>query len=172
MTQRLALKSHNGGKNHSSPQAAECTIREKYNSKENTEATTTCPLLRHTRRLQRGGNYLSLSHTHTRSVQLTLYKSNNNALYLKYVPYVIYIHIWLFGIFTFLCFQSVGTDRDRFCDGALNEHWSTIVLLSVLVRTCIKVCNEHTHMYIEWAYYFEIEFSVFLSLSVSPAYCA
>ena len=60
---------------------------------------------------------------------------------------------------------SVGTDRlGRFCAenrdeyiprgiyfgvsvGALNEHWSTIVLLSVLVRTCIKRVHwTHTHV--------------------------
>ena len=44
------------------------------------------------------------------------------------------------------------------------------VLLSVLVRTCIKVCIEHTHMYIEniELEFFVIEFTVFsLSHSLS-----
>ena len=75
MTQRLTWKTHNGGKNHDNPQAAEYTIREEYNVEENTEATTSCPLLHHMRRrLQDGGNNLSLSHTRsvTHSVQLTL----------------------------------------------------------------------------------------------------
>ena len=31
MTQRLTWKTHNGGKNHDSPQAAEYTIGEEYN---------------------------------------------------------------------------------------------------------------------------------------------
>ena len=61
-TQRLTWKTHNGGKNHDNPQAVEYTIREEYNVEENTQATTSCPLLHHTRRrLQDGGNNLSLS---------------------------------------------------------------------------------------------------------------
>ena len=63
-TEDITWKAHNGGKNHDSPRAAEYTIREEYNVKGNTEATTSCPLLHDTRQwLQDGGNDLSLSHT-------------------------------------------------------------------------------------------------------------
>ena len=48
------------------------------------------------------------------------------------------------------------------------EHWSTMVLLSVLVRTCIKVCIEHTHICTEhWVRVFVIEFFCVFPLSHS-----
>ena len=62
MTQDITWKTHNGGKNHDSPQAVKYTIRKEYKVEENTEATTSCLLPHHTRRrLQDGGNDLSLS---------------------------------------------------------------------------------------------------------------
>ena len=111
-------KTHNGGKNHDSSQAVKYTIREEYRIKENTEATTSCLLLHHTRRrLHGGGNDLSLSlslslflsHTLCTTFQSNLYNNTENMC-----PKVIFIHIWLFGIFTSLSFQSVGTDRAGF----------------------------------------------------------
>ena len=61
-TQDITWKTHNGGKNHDSPRAVKYTIWEEYRIKENTEATTSCLLLHHTRRrLQGGGNDLFLS---------------------------------------------------------------------------------------------------------------
>ena len=62
MTPRLTWKTHNGGKNHGSPQTAENdTIGEEYKIKETQRQRPLVLFLCHTRRLQRGGNYLSVS---------------------------------------------------------------------------------------------------------------
>ena len=69
----LAWKTHNSGKNHDSPWAAEYTIREEYNVEENTQRQRALVLFFTTR----GGGYkmeattsLSLSLSVTRFVQL------------------------------------------------------------------------------------------------------
>ena len=84
-TQNITWKTHNSGKNHDSPRAVEYTIWEEYKVEENTEATTSCLLLHHTRRrLQDGGNDLSLSLSASLSLTHALLHALYNSLY-KYV---------------------------------------------------------------------------------------
>ena len=54
------------------------TIGEEYRIEETQRQRPLVLFLRHTRRLQRGGNYLSLSLSLSCSIQLTLYNNNNN----------------------------------------------------------------------------------------------
>ena len=72
--------------------------------------------LRHTRRLQRGGNYLSLSLSLTRSVQLTLYNYNiHQQQHNKSMCPKSYLYIYDFLAYLHMCpSQSVRTDRNRF----------------------------------------------------------
>ena len=112
----LTWKTHNSGKNHDSPRAAEYTIWEEYKVEENTEAMTSFLLLHHTRRrLQDGGSDLSLSLTHTRSVtrsvQLPLQICDNNTSYLCPKSY---LYIYYFSAYLHLCpsnrSQPIGAD--------------------------------------------------------------
>ena len=113
--QDITWKTHNGGKNHDNPQAVKIHyMREEYNDKESTEATTSCLLLHHTRRrLHSGGNDLSLSLSLSRSVQLFYnYFYNTTIMCPKS-----YLYIHDFSAYLHLCPSNrFGTDRGRFCD--------------------------------------------------------
>ena len=70
-------------------------------SKKNTEATTSCPLLHHTRRrLQDGGKDLSLSLS--RSIQLTLYNNHFHQLHKSMCPKS-YLYTYDFLAYLHMC---------------------------------------------------------------------
>ena len=73
----LTWKTHNGGKNHGSPQTAEYTMRETITTMEAQGQRPLAPPLFATHGGYNGGHYLFLSLPLSLSVQLTLYNSNN-----------------------------------------------------------------------------------------------
>ena len=116
MTPILTWKTHNGGKNHGSPQTAEYTMRETITTMEaQGQRPLALPLFATLGGYNRG-NYLSLSLS--RSVQLTLYKNNNNNLNnISKVCALSHISTYMtFGLFTQMSTPIGRTDRNRFLD--------------------------------------------------------
>ena len=94
--------------------------------RKNTEATTSCPLLsRHTRRLQRGGNNLSLSLSLSRSIQLlyTIMQQHVQNLCPKS-----YLYMYDFSAYLHLCPSNrsvpigAGSVRSRFSASSIRFH--------------------------------------------------
>ena len=85
----LTWKTHNDGKNHGNPQAAEYTKREDYNNG-STRAMTYCTSLVATRGGYNGGNYLSLVLSLSHALSLHTHYTTNftkcNNLYIICVP--------------------------------------------------------------------------------------
>ena len=104
------MENPNVGKNHGSPQAAENdTIGEEYRIEETQRQRPLVLFLRHTRRLQRGGNYLSLSLSltlcTTNSIQQPLSSTTTKVCALSHIyTYMTFRHIYI-------CVLPIGRNR-------------------------------------------------------------
>ena len=111
-TQRLTWKTHNSGKNHDNPRTIEYTIWEKYKVEENTEATTSCLLLQHTwRRLQDGGNDLSLSLSLSLSVTHSVQIFYNNYQHVHKICALSHIYTYMTFRHIYICVLPIGRNR-------------------------------------------------------------
>ena len=138
LTQNITWKTHNGGKNHDSPQAVNNHyLREEYNDTENTEATS-CLLLRHTRRrLHSGGNDLSLCLSRALS---NFYKVILTTTYRNMCPKS-YLYIYDFSAYLHMCPSNrsepigIGSEISRFSVSSIRR--DTLVLEIYFVNTSL-----------------------------------
>ena len=119
MTPTLTWKTHNGGKNHDSPQTAKCTMMKRLQTMgAQGQRSLVSPLpLPHAAVTTRRQLPLSLSLL-SLSVQLTLYKkiTLQQQQHQSMCPKS-YLYIYDFSAYLHMCpSQLVGTDRNRFWD--------------------------------------------------------
>ena len=104
-TQDITWKTHNDGKNHGSPRAAEYTIREEYNDEENTQRQQPLVLFFTTR----GGGY-KMEATTSLSLSMSLCYTLCTTFYFLQQTYTTHSHIIvcaLSHIYTYMTFRHI-----------------------------------------------------------------
>ena len=107
----LTWKTRNSGKNHSSPQTANCTMRKEYNVEETQRQRPLVLFLCHMRRLQRGGNYLSLSLSH--ALYNYLYTTTTFITISRKVCALSHIYTYMTSQHIYICVLLNRSDRSE-----------------------------------------------------------